>query len=37
MTVVKWLAWWRVMDGGRIVAVCETREEAEAYIARQPE
>jgi hypothetical protein len=35
--VVKWLKWWRVMDVmNRVAAVCETKEEAEAYIAGQP-
>jgi hypothetical protein len=37
MSVVVWLRWFRVMDDrGRVVAVCETREEADAYIAGQP-
>jgi hypothetical protein len=37
MSVVVWRNWFRVMDNrGRVMAVCETREEAEAYIAGQP-
>ena len=37
MRVVAWLSWWRVLDDkGRVLAVCETRDEAEAYIANQP-
>jgi hypothetical protein len=37
MRVVVWLAWFRVVDvNGRTLAVCETRDEADAYIARQP-
>lgn len=37
MRVVAWLSWWRVLDSGnRVLAVCETRDEAEAYIANQP-
>jgi hypothetical protein len=36
--IVNWLNWWRVMtDRGTVAAVCETYEEAEAYIAQQPE
>ena len=35
MRVVMWRHLWRVMDGWRIAAVCETRDEAEMYIARQ--
>ena len=35
LSIVMFRAWWRVMDGHRIVAVCETRDEAAAYIARQ--
>jgi hypothetical protein len=32
-----WRTWWRVMDDqGRILAVCETKNEAAMYIARQP-
>ena len=37
MRVVVWLAWFRVVDAnGRVLAVCETRDEADAYIAGQP-
>ena len=37
MRVVAWLSWFRVVDDkGRVLAVCETRDEAEAYIANQP-
>jgi hypothetical protein len=37
MRVVRWLAWWRVLDDrGRVLAVCETMDEADAYIANQP-
>ena len=37
MRVVAWLSWFRVVDdNGRVIAVCETRDEAEAYIANQP-
>jgi hypothetical protein len=35
LSIVMFGAWWRVMAGHRIVAVCETRAEAAAYIARQ--
>jgi hypothetical protein len=35
LSIVMFLNWWRVMDGHRIVAVCETRDEAAAFIARQ--
>ena len=35
LSIVMFLDWWRVMDGHRIVAVCETRDEAAAYLARQ--
>ena len=35
--IVTWLNWWRVIDArGTVCAVCETFEEAEAYIAQQP-
>jgi hypothetical protein len=35
--VVVWLKWFRVVDDmGRVQAVCETQDEAEAYIAGQP-
>ena len=37
LTIAAWREWWRVMDGARIVAICETRDEAVAYIARQPD
>jgi hypothetical protein len=34
--IVVWLQWFRVLDDlNRVMAVCETREEAEAYIAGQ--
>jgi hypothetical protein len=37
MRVVVWLQWFRVVDdNGLILAVCETRDEATAYIANQP-
>ena len=37
MRVVVWLKWFRVIDDqNRVVAVCETRDEADAYIANQP-
>jgi hypothetical protein len=39
MRVVTWLKWFRVMDnvtGHRVLAVCETYDEALAYIANQP-
>jgi hypothetical protein len=37
MRIVAWLTWWRVLDAGdRVVAVCETLDEAEAFIANQP-
>ena len=36
MRVVVWLNWFRVLDDrDRVMAVCETRDEAEAYIAGQ--
>jgi hypothetical protein len=34
--IVVWLNWWRVLNAtGTVVAVCETYDEAEAYIAGQ--
>jgi hypothetical protein len=37
MHVVTWLKWFRVLDDrGVVQAVCETRDEADAYIANQP-
>ena len=37
MRIVVWLAWFRVLDDrNRVVAVCETYEEAESFIAGQP-
>ena len=35
LSIVRFLDWWRVMDAHRIVAVCETRDEAVAYVSRQ--
>lgn len=37
MSIVVWLQWFRVLDTrGRVLAVCETLAEAQAYIANQP-
>jgi hypothetical protein len=38
MRVVTWLQWFRVMNNltNRVEAVCETHDEAVAYIANQP-
>lgn len=37
MRAVAWRGIWRVVDDdGRVLAVCETLDEAEAYIAGQP-
>lgn len=38
MRIVAWRFVFRVVDAvnGRVLAVCETREEAEMYIAGQP-
>jgi hypothetical protein len=38
MRVVVWLKWFRVLDNttNRVLAVCETLAEAQAYIANQP-
>jgi len=37
MRVVTWLKWFRVLDDrDRVQAVCETYEEAQAYIDNQP-
>jgi hypothetical protein len=36
--IVAWLNWWRVVDArGTVIAVCETYDEAESYIAGQAE
>ena len=35
-SVVMFGDYWRVMDGHRICAVCETHDEADAWIANQP-
>ena len=35
--IVAWLNWWRVLNArNAVMAVCETRDEAEAWIAGQP-
>lgn len=36
--VVAWLNWWRVLNArGTVCAVCETFDEAQAWISGQPE